>query len=51
MFTDKEVAYRKGQRIGRPATANSTGHRHVIPTEFNIDADKGLSGNRRAQPS
>ena len=41
-FTDKEVAYLGEQRIGRLATVDGKGRPHVVPTGFNLDADKGV---------
>ncbi len=42
VFTDKEVAYLRARRIGRLATADSEGRPHVVPTAFNVDAEKGV---------
>ena len=42
VFTDNEVAFLKGQRLGRLATADSKGRPHVVPTGFNIDDEKGV---------
>lgn len=33
-FTEKEIAYLTGQRLGRLATANSQGVLHVVPVGF-----------------
>lgn len=42
VFTGKEVAYLKEQRLGRLATVDSKGRPHVVPTGFNVDAEKGV---------
>jgi len=41
-FTDKEIAYLGEQRVGRLATVDGKGRPHVVPTGFNLDADKGV---------
>jgi len=33
-FTEKEIEYLQGQRLGRLATVNETGEPHVVPTSF-----------------
>ena len=37
MFTDKEIEYLTGQRLGRLATVTPSGHAHVVPTGFRLD--------------
>jgi pyridoxamine 5'-phosphate oxidase family protein len=37
MFTDKEIEYLTGQRLGRLATVMPSGHAHVVPTGFRLD--------------
>jgi len=39
VFTDKELEYLAGQRIGRIATVGSLGQPHVVPTSFRYNAD------------
>jgi pyridoxamine 5'-phosphate oxidase family protein len=38
-FTDKEIDYVRGQRIGRLATVGLDGTPHVVPVGFRIDPD------------
>jgi pyridoxamine 5'-phosphate oxidase family protein len=38
-FTDKEIEYLNGQRLGRLATATRKGRPHVIPTGFRLSDD------------
>ena len=38
-FTDKEVEYLAGQRLGRIATVVPDGQPHVVPTSFRHNAD------------
>jgi pyridoxamine 5'-phosphate oxidase family protein len=42
VFADSEIAYLRGQRLGRLATANGSGLPHVVPTSFNVDAVEGV---------
>lgn len=37
MFTDKEIEYLTGQRLGRLATVTPGGRPHVVPTGFRLD--------------
>ena len=37
MFTEKEIEYLTGQRLGRLATVTTGGHPHVVPTGFRLD--------------
>ncbi|MGH3144458.1 MAG: PPOX class F420-dependent oxidoreductase [Rubrobacter sp.] len=36
-FTEKEIAYLHGQRLGRLATVNGKGKPHVVPVAFRYD--------------
>jgi len=38
-FTEKELEYLRGQRLGRLATADSRGAPHVMPLGFRVSAD------------
>lgn len=40
-FTDKEIEYLRGQRLGRVATAGAGGAPHVAPVGFRINPDEG----------
>jgi pyridoxamine 5'-phosphate oxidase family protein len=40
MFTDKEIEYLNGQRLGRLATATPDGRPHVVPTGFRLSDDR-----------
>lgn len=42
VFTENELAFLEGQRIGRLATVSSDGGPHVVPTGFHVNADKGV---------
>jgi pyridoxamine 5'-phosphate oxidase family protein len=37
MFTEKEIEYLTGQRLGRLATVTPGGRAHVVPTGFRLD--------------
>ena len=37
VFTDKELEYLAGQRLGRIATVSPDGQPHVVPTSFRYD--------------
>ena len=37
-FTEKEIEYLRGQRLGRLATVGSDGSPHVVPVGFRLDA-------------
>ncbi len=39
-FTDAEVAYLQGQRLGRLATVSPAGQPHVVPVAFRYNADQ-----------
>jgi pyridoxamine 5'-phosphate oxidase family protein len=39
MFTEKEIAYLRGQRLGRIATVGRDGAPHVVPVGFRLDAE------------
>jgi pyridoxamine 5'-phosphate oxidase family protein len=40
MFTDKEVEYLTGQRIGRLASVTADGEPHVVPTGFRLNDER-----------
>jgi pyridoxamine 5'-phosphate oxidase family protein len=40
-FTEKEIAYLRGQRLGRLATSGSDGSPHVVPVGFRLSPDNG----------
>ena len=35
-FTENEIAYLRGQRLGRLATAGSGGEPHIVPVGFRL---------------
>jgi pyridoxamine 5'-phosphate oxidase family protein len=39
-FTDLEIEYMAGQRLGRVATVGADGQPHVVPTSFRYNADE-----------
>ena len=39
VFTDKELEYLAGQRLGRIATVGPDGQPHVVPTSFRYDPE------------
>jgi pyridoxamine 5'-phosphate oxidase family protein len=39
VFTDKEIEYIAGQRLGRIATVGADGQPHVVPTSFRYNAE------------
>src|SRR5258706_11356269 len=39
LFTDEEIAFLHGQRLGRLATANTHGELHVTPVGFAYNAE------------
>jgi pyridoxamine 5'-phosphate oxidase family protein len=39
VFTDKELDYLAGQRLGRIATVGADGQPHVVPTSFRYNPD------------
>jgi pyridoxamine 5'-phosphate oxidase family protein len=40
MFTDKEIEYLTGQRLGRLATVTRGGRAHVVPTGFRLNDER-----------
>ena len=38
-FTDKEIEYLRGQRLGRLATVGGDGSPHIVPVGFRLDAE------------
>jgi pyridoxamine 5'-phosphate oxidase family protein len=40
-FTEKEIEYLRGQRLGRLATASGGGSPHIVPVGFRLDAEAG----------
>jgi len=54
-FTEMEIQYMRGQRLGRLATVGSDGSPHVVPVGFRLDAEgeaievggHGLSGSKK----
>jgi pyridoxamine 5'-phosphate oxidase family protein len=40
-FTEKEIEYLRGQRLGRVATAGTGGAPHVAPVGFRLNAEEG----------
>jgi pyridoxamine 5'-phosphate oxidase family protein len=54
-FTEKEIEYLRGQRLGRLATTGSGGAPHIVPVGFRLDAQAetieigghGLSGSKK----
>src|SRR5215813_12564295 len=54
MFTEKEIEYLTGQRLGRLATVTAAGRAHVVPTGFRLNDERtaieigghNLSGRR-----
>lgn len=40
MFTDKEIEYLQGQRLGRLATVTAKNRAHVVPTGFRVSDDR-----------
>ena len=41
-FTDEEIEYMRGQRLGRLATIGEDGSPHVVPVGFRLDAEAGV---------
>ena len=41
-FTEKEIDYLRGQRLGRLATVGSGGSPHVVPVGFRLDSEARL---------
>jgi pyridoxamine 5'-phosphate oxidase family protein len=51
-FTDLEIEYMAGQRLGRIATVGADGQPHVVPTSFRYNADEDaidVGGMRMSQ--
>ena len=54
-FSEKEIEYLRGQRLGRMATVGKDGSPHVVPVGFRLDAEAqgievgghGLSGSKK----
>jgi pyridoxamine 5'-phosphate oxidase family protein len=40
MFTEKEIEYLTGQRLGRLATVTPAGRAHVVPTGFRLSEER-----------
>ena len=40
MFTEKEIEYLTGQRLGRLATVTHDGRAHVVPTGFRLNDER-----------
>ena len=40
-FTEKEIEYLRGQRLGRLATVGGGGSPHIVPVGFRLDAEAG----------
>jgi pyridoxamine 5'-phosphate oxidase family protein len=40
-FTEKELEYMRGQRLGRLATVGGEGSPHIVPVSFRVDAETG----------
>src|SRR6059058_1034052 len=52
VFTDLEIEYMAGQRLGRIATVGADGQPHVVPTSFRYNADEDaidVAGMRMSQ--
>jgi len=52
MFSDEEMSYLNGQRLGRLATVTAEGQAHVVPTGFRLSDDGTaieLGGHQLAQ--
>jgi pyridoxamine 5'-phosphate oxidase family protein len=41
-FSEQEVEYLRGQRLGRLATVGEDGSPHVVPVGFRLDAEAGV---------
>jgi pyridoxamine 5'-phosphate oxidase family protein len=51
-FTDLEIEYMAGQKLGRVATVGADGQPHVVPTSFRYNADEDaidVGGMRMSQ--
>jgi pyridoxamine 5'-phosphate oxidase family protein len=51
-FTDLEIEYMAGQKLGRVATVGADGQPHVVPTTFRYNADEDaidVGGMRMSQ--
>jgi pyridoxamine 5'-phosphate oxidase family protein len=52
VFTDLEIEYMAGQRLGRIATVGADGQPHVVPTSFRYNAEQDaidVGGMRMSQ--
>src|SRR6478672_11537312 len=52
VFTEKEIDYLAGQKLGRVATVGADGQPHVVPTSFRYNADEDaidVGGMRMSQ--
>jgi pyridoxamine 5'-phosphate oxidase family protein len=52
VFTDSEIDYLAGQRLGRVATVGADGQPHVVPTSFRYNAEHDaidIAGLRMSQ--
>ncbi len=52
VFTDLEIEYMAGQKLGRIATVGADGQPHVVPTSFRYNADEDaidVAGMRMSQ--
>jgi pyridoxamine 5'-phosphate oxidase family protein len=52
VFTDQEIEYLAGQRLGRIATVGADGQPHVVPTTFRYNAEQDaidVGGMRMSQ--
>ena len=52
VFTDLEIEYMAGQKLGRVATVGADGQPHVVPTSFRYNADEDaidVGGMRMSQ--
>jgi pyridoxamine 5'-phosphate oxidase family protein len=52
VFTDREIEYMAGQRLGRIATVGADGQPHVVPTSFRYNAERDaidVGGMRMSQ--
>lgn len=41
-FTDREITYLRGQRLGRLATVGDDGSPHVVPVGFRLEPEAGV---------
>jgi len=50
-FTEKEIEYLHGQRLGRLATVDSGGSPHIVPVGFRLDAEAQTIASTRGPPA